>query len=62
MSTPIAFIELVKLLRIFEARLFAWSATPCLSYPAAETYHDLQEGKQLKYNNPPTYLKYYLYS
>ena len=37
MSTPSAFKELVKLLRIFEARLLAWSATACLSYPAAET-------------------------
>ncbi len=36
-STPKAFIELVKLLRILEARLFAWSATACLSYPAVET-------------------------
>ena len=38
-STPRPFNELVKLLLIFEARLFAWSATPCLSYPAAATYH-----------------------
>jgi len=36
-STPRAFKELVKLPRIFEARLLAWSATACLSYPAPET-------------------------
>lgn len=39
MSTPSAFSELVKLPRIFEARLLAWSATACLSYPAAATYN-----------------------
>lgn len=39
MSTPIAFNELVRLPRIFEARLLAWSATAWRSYPAAATYH-----------------------
>jgi hypothetical protein len=44
-STPNDFIELVRLLRILEARLFAWSATDCLSYPDDETCYKWNIGK-----------------
>ena len=39
MSTPSAFIGLVKLLLIFEARLLAWSLTSHSSYPAAAIWN-----------------------
>ena len=57
MSTPKAFIEFVRFPRIRVARLLAWSATACLSYPALSTWSKSQDWKKHHILIHPTWSK-----